>query len=490
MKRFLTCALCFVSLPAVAVTLWYEKDGACPGLYKNNHPVSGCSGTTVSRLTVTPAEDTTFTGFYVNGQMIVDANGYVTSNALDILRNANLGADSKIPQSYNCASGKNSYNICINSNATYIDFESGNEEDGYEVSSTQLGRGGGTNACVHSKFKVQIHWCPPKVGAYTGNWTNGPGGGLSGWNPPTVPANFGYPELWPSDSDCSTSGPLLYYEWKNRNSTTPGNATYRTGSYSGPIMTQINVPTGKFNGWTLRGFYLLADDISIVPAGCGESTQASYSPTCYNYWGNRNYFAKRRVVTATNTEGTARLGLPKPNSNTETGYVDLNDTHNGANGAWANTRWTVYDCSKTDEEVANTTYHLYAGWAKDPVRDANTVDGRFKIYRTGIGNPNKGDVEYTWWCLNSGDTISNANAYNPICLSNKCSVTNLGACSQVECLNITPDGTTNWCAGTPQCVLTSSVSTSRMCCVGNLTYCYTQKDCESVGGTWNSGSCQ
>lgn len=128
MKRFLTCALCFVSLPAVAVTLWYEKDGGgCVGLYRAPQTV-GC-GTPVSRLTVTPAEDTTFTGFYVNGRMIVDANGFVTPEALDILRNANLGADSKIPQSYNCASGfaKNGNGVCVDfsGNIEYVEGDSG-----------------------------------------------------------------------------------------------------------------------------------------------------------------------------------------------------------------------------------------------------------------------------------------------------------------------------------------------------------------------------
>ena len=105
MKRFLTCALCFVSLPAVAtVTLWYEQDGACPGLYRSK-PATACNATAVSHLTVTPADDTTFTGFYVNGQMIVDANGNVTSNALNILLDANLSGPVEIPQTYTCPDG-------------------------------------------------------------------------------------------------------------------------------------------------------------------------------------------------------------------------------------------------------------------------------------------------------------------------------------------------------------------------------------------------
>ena len=59
MKRFLTCALCFVSLPAVAVTLYYEQGGACPGLYTYK-PSLGCPTSGVSRLNVTPIPNTVF----------------------------------------------------------------------------------------------------------------------------------------------------------------------------------------------------------------------------------------------------------------------------------------------------------------------------------------------------------------------------------------------------------------------------------------------
>ncbi len=485
MKRFLTCALCFVSLPAIAATLYYEQGGMCSGLYRS----PGCNGTQVTHLSVTPSADTTFTGFKVNGQTIVDANGNVAANASEILRNAgNVG--SKIPQSYDCKSGfsKNNNGICVDpsGNTTYIDFENGNEDDGYEISYNEVGgRGGvaGSNECVHSKFKVKIHWCPPKYGAYTNpNWT-----AYSGWNPyanPVVPAGFDYPELWPSI--CENGVDItedLDYEW-NRATCGVGNsgcAKYK--KLDGSIKYQLNVPTG-FDGWTLRGFYLLEDDLYDVPSGCNESTNASYyNPTCYDYWGKRNYFAKRRVVTKTNTEGTARLGLPKPNTNTETGYIDLDDSHTGANGPWSNTRWTVYDCSIDHTQAEQKTYHLYAGWARTPEYKDDDVDGRFKIYRTGLQNPNKGDAEYVWWCKYNTETIHNANAYNPYCTSNACSLEYLSLCNQQDCLNLQG---TNWCAGTPQCVLGAS---AQRCCVGSLGNCTTAKDCVSVGGIWDGTTC-
>ncbi|MBQ1928109.1 MAG: hypothetical protein II179_03530 [Alphaproteobacteria bacterium] len=482
MKRFLTCALCFVSLPAIAVNLYYDRAGMCSGLYRS----PGCNGTRVTHLSVTSDADTTFTGFKVNGYTIVDANGNVASNASEILRNAgNVG--SKIPQSYDCKSGfsKNNNGVCVDpsGNTTYIDFENGNEDDGYEISYNEVGgRGGaGSNECVHSKFKVKIHWCPPKYDAYTNpNWTNG----LSGWNPyasPVVPAGFDYPELWPSI--CENGVDItenLDYEW-NRATCGSGNsgcAKYK--KLDGSIKYQLNVPTG-FDGWTLRGFYLLEDDLSVIPSGCNAGTNVSYNSGCYNYWGQRNYFAKRRVVTKTNTEGTARLGLPKPNSNTETGYIDLDDSHDGANGAWSNTRWTVYDCSITHAQAEQKTYHLYAGWARNCVQpDGGTCN--LAIRRTGLyQNNNKGDAFYTTTC-NGGATPENNGAYNPIC-PEKCALNNLSACSKNECLNLSG---TNWCAGTPQCVLGAS---ARRCCVGSLGNCTTQKDCESVGGTWNGTTC-
>ncbi len=478
MKRFLTCALCFVSLPAIAVTLYYEQGGMCSGLYRS----PGCTGTRVTHLSVTPDADTTFTGFKVNGQTIVDANGNVAAGASEILRNAgNVG--SKIPQSYDCKSGfsKNNNGICVDpsGNITYVDFENGNEDGGYEISYNEVGgRGGaGSNECVHSKFKVKIHWCPPKYDAYTNpNWT-----AYSGWNPyanPVVPAGFDYPELWPSASDCNTPDEILYYDWKDRGTSS---ASYHRDSYTGPLVTEINKPAGKFNDWTLRGFYLLEDDLSVIPSGCNAGTNVTYNPVCYNYWGQRNYFAKRRVVTKTNTEGTARLGLPKPNGNTETGYIDLDDSHDGANGAWSNTRWTVYDCSITHAQAEQKTYHLYAAWARNCVQP-NSGTCNLAIRRTGLyQNNNKGDAFYTTTC-NGGATPENNGAYNPIC-PEKCALNNLSACSKNECLNLSG---TNWCAGTPQCVLGAS---ARRCCVGSLGNCTTQKDCESVGGTWNGTTC-
>ena len=104
MKRFLTCALCFVSLPAIAVPLYYEQDGACPGLY-SSQPLTGCNATTVSKLNVTPINGTVFNGFFINGRKVVNADGTFTNNALDILRGADLTSGAEIPQTYTCSNG-------------------------------------------------------------------------------------------------------------------------------------------------------------------------------------------------------------------------------------------------------------------------------------------------------------------------------------------------------------------------------------------------
>lgn len=104
MKRFLTCALCFVSLPAVAVTLYYEQDGACPGLY-TYQPSLGCPTSGVSRLNVTPISNTVFNGYFIDNQKIVNADGTFTNDALSILRGANLVSGTEFPQTYTCSNG-------------------------------------------------------------------------------------------------------------------------------------------------------------------------------------------------------------------------------------------------------------------------------------------------------------------------------------------------------------------------------------------------
>lgn len=428
MKRFLTCALCFIPMSAMCdVKLWYDKAGNCNGL----HVSDSCNSATVTHLNVTPMADSRFDGFYVtvpgytNQLPIVDANGDVAYNVADVLRAANLsGTNRTLTQTTTCNTGldKNSNGICVDTsgNITYVDFENGDEENGYEVHYNEIGNGngGGDKGCqYYSKFKVQIHWCPPKYGAYTTS-SNMFSNGKRGWNPysnPTSPSGFVYPELWPDEQDCNTPDEILYYDWKGRGTTS---ASYHRNSYTGPLVTRINKPNGKFNGWTLRGFYLLEDDLSVVPSGCNESTNVnatSYNATCYEYWGNRNYFAKRRVVTKTNTEGTARLGLPKPNTNTETGYIDLDDSHDGANGAWANTRWAVWSCEPIGED---DTLHLYASWAKDCEQtEGGTCN--LTIKRTGLSqNNNKGDAFYTATC-NNGSPLTGEGTYNPQCAAPK-----------------------------------------------------------------------
>ena len=423
MKRFLTCALCFIPMSAMCdVQLWYDKNETCEGL----HVLNSCSSATVTHLNVTPMADSTFNGFFVtvSGQgdvPIVYPNGDVANNVADVLRAANLGGtDRTLTQRTTCNGNlvKNSNGICVDTsgNITYVDFENGDEENGYEVHYNEIGNvnGGGDKGCqYYSKFKVQIHWCPPKYGAYTtsSNMFTGYGYGRMGWNPysnPTSPSGFVYPELWPDEQDCNTPDEILYYDWKGRGTTS---ASYHRNSYTGPLVKSINKPDGKFNGWTLRGFYLLKDDLSVVPSGCSESTNATYNATCYEYWGNRNYFAKRRVITKTNTEGTARLGLPKPNTNTETGSIDLDDSHDGANGAWANTRWAVWSCEPIGE---NDTLHLYAGWAKDCEQtEGGTCN--LAIRRTGLSpDNNKGDAFYTTTC-NNGSPLTGEGTYNPQC---------------------------------------------------------------------------
>lgn len=500
MKKFLTCALCFMPSIAGAVTLYYTPGRECPGLYLNSAEI-GCPADSlrVTQLSVTSRADADFTGYNVGNVEIVDSTGNIKSNAVETLAAAAASGNtvSKVTGNYECVTGatENKNGVCVyglttsTQDYTYVDFTNGDIENGYEVLPDNLIGGTKGESCMHSKFKVRIHWCPPKHGAYTGNWGNG----KTGWNPPTVPAGFDYPELWPADCENGDLYEDLEYEWKDRQNasvscydainnvckgTVDNNGNCRCAVYkkNNVILEQLNVPTGKFADWTLRGFYLGSSNLYTPPSGCSEGTNQPYNSDCFDYWGNRNYFAKWRVTTKNNTDGMARLGLPK--NSTATGYIPLND---GELANWANTRWGVWDCSKTDEQVANTTYHLYAGWARNCENDKTCT---LTIKRTGLHELNdKGDAFYTASC-SDGSQPQNAGTYNPTCNS-------ASTISYTYSKYQTTDGTAVTCAGVPSggtCTVgtnfTLASPTSLNCSGGN----YAFYKWSTSGGTYDAGA--
>ena len=363
----------------MAVTLYYDKTNGCDGL----HTGPSCDGSPVTHLNVTPVPDSIFTGFKLNGQTIVDANGNIVSNAAKILSSANLGTNFKIPQDYTCQGSlvKNALQICVDTsgNTIYVDPARGDDGAGYEVAPAQVGRGEpNPELCRnYSKFKIKIHWCPPKPGTYV--WTDN--SGFVGWSPTLTPEYFDM--LYPGDAGCAQTE-VLDYEC-----TSSTCATYK--DQSGAVVSNLYPPTagGAFNGWTLRGLYMHTGDLSVVPSGCNGPT-GSANPDCISYWGSRNIFALRRVVSKTNMDGVARLGLPK--NSTDVNYIPLSD---GSMNNWSNTRWTVRECWDGEipdndvAQIANRTYHLYAGWAKNCYENAdggNAIPGAcsLDIKRTGL----------------------------------------------------------------------------------------------------------
>lgn len=492
MRRFLTCALCFMPTLAGAVTLYYTPGGECTGLYLNP-ATTGCPGESdrVVKLHVTKRADASFGGFKVGNTEIVDSTGNVKSNAAATL--AAAGSAAEVAGDYTCQTGsrENRNGVCVaesalgtagTENFTYIDWDSltpvfnangvPSDFSGGEIAADDVGDNGKGGCQYYRKFKVQFHWCPETYQTFTWRWAN------TGSVPQGYTADEG-PDLWPT-TGC-VDGPTYDYEWKNPTDLTPGNATYKDSG--GNIVNRLNVPSNFDSNWTLRGFYLLNYPARPSGSDCqpgDHNVLGNNLPAgCIQYWGYRNTIANNLVTSNTNTWGRARLGLKK-NSSGDLNYIPLNDVLEN----YANSRWQIWSCT---EIKPTDVIHLYAGWARNPIVDTTNVGGEFKIYRTGLSNPDKGDAEYRYWCQESGATLNNAGAYNASCDLGKCSLDNLSGCTTLEaCTDISG---AHWCfsGSTPSCM--SSASGRSMCCNDNLDACTKDTACWAVGGTWNGTSC-
>lgn len=441
--------------------------------------------------------DEVFSGFTLpDGTVLMDSTGDLKLTGRQV--NAK-GLDSTVTlRTTNTCAGngiKNANGVCVDSNAmaesdkeegrvdyaTYVDWGSltpgfnsngvPSDFSGGETSPNDLGNNGKGGCQYYRKFKVKFHWCPETYETFTWRWAN------TGSVPQGYTAAEG-PGLWPSGC---VDGPTYDYEWKNPTDLTPGNATYKDSG--GNIVNRLNVPSNFDSNWTLRGFYLLNYPTRPSGSDCqpgDHNVLGNDLPAgCIQYWGYRNTIANNLVTSNTNTWGRARLGLKK-NSSGDLNYIPLNDVLEN----YANSRWQIWSCT----EIKSTdVIHLYAGWARNPIVDTANVGGEFKIYRTGLSNPDKGDAEYRYWCQESGATLNNAGAYNASCDLGKCSLDNLPGCTTLEaCTDISG---AHWCfsGSTPSCM--SSASGRSMCCNDNLDACTKESACTDVGGTWNGTSC-
>ena len=495
-----------VSAMAFDLHVYYDTNGNCDTFCSIQHQGDGCCPTQNVVTSEAIAEkfmdiannrDEVFSGFTLpDGTVLMDSTGDLKLTGRQV--NAK-GLDSTVTlRTTNTCAGngiKNANGVCVDSNAmaesdkeegrvdyaTYVDWGSltpgfnsngvPSDFSGGETSPNDLGNNGKGGCQYYRKFKVKFHWCPETYETFTWRWAN------TGSVPQGYTVAEG-PGLWPSGC---VDGPTYDYEWKNPTDLTPGNATYKDSG--GNIVNRLNVPSNFDSNWTLRGFYLLNYPTRPSGSDCqpgDHNVLGNDLPAgCIQYWGYRNTIANNLVTSNTNTWGRARLGLKK-NSSGDLNYIPLNDVLEN----YANSRWQIWSCT---EIKPTDVMHLYAGWARNPIVDTTNVGGEFKIYRTGLSNPDKGDAEYRYWCQESGATLNNAGAYNASCDLGKCSLDNLPGCTTLEaCTDISG---AHWCfsGSTPSCM--SSASGRSMCCNDNLDACTKETACTDVGGTWNGTSC-
>lgn len=95
MRKFLTCALCFVPTLAGAITLYYDKSGECDGWWLGTTQ-TGCpaSNLRVTKFHPTTAESKVFGGIVIGGETVVESDGTLKSfnslseNTKSAIRNA------------------------------------------------------------------------------------------------------------------------------------------------------------------------------------------------------------------------------------------------------------------------------------------------------------------------------------------------------------------------------------------------------------------
>ena len=95
MRKFLTCALCFVPTLAGAITLYYDKTGECNGWWSGTTQ-TGCpaSNLRVKKFHPTTEASKVFNGIVINGETLVDYDGTLRSfNTLSEATKSQMQAD-------------------------------------------------------------------------------------------------------------------------------------------------------------------------------------------------------------------------------------------------------------------------------------------------------------------------------------------------------------------------------------------------------------
>ncbi len=409
MKTSLISLLCYVSIITVsdAATVWFDKAGICNGFY-SHVPSVGCGDKNdrMTSINVTDAiskargRDSSFNGYSVGETKLIDENGNFVASSGELVAAINkLGGTgiTSVGASYSCTDGKqlSSSGACYEPEdgaATYIDFESGSEDDGWQVSGGNIGRGsstGGGKGCQYYRdFDVVIHWAPrdyEDIVTTPYSYSTGLGSSI---NISPRPIDWtGIPKNAPTSN--------YHYHWDG--GTAPGRWTQ-----NGTLVRQIPLPSSH-NGWTLRGLYLMNYSMAENAKEPKSSATGAEKQEWINYLWTVRARADNLVSEATNTYSTARLGFLEGQTNLE--YINVED-----DGAWGNsyTRWSIWSCTPI------TTVHMYAGWTKNCANDMCNLT----VKHNGLhNNNNRGDVFYDTGnnrCPD-GTMPKDTDTYNPSC---------------------------------------------------------------------------
>lgn len=355
MKKFLTCALCFVPTLAVARTLYYTPGGECPGLYLNP-ATTGCPGDSdrVVKLNVAKRADANFSGYKIGNVEIVDSAGNVKDNAVNTLaaaRNAGTITDAAKISGYECNQGiyGSNKNVQKNENGTCV-VENSDEDSGVEYI-----RGDGT----------------PESPSNVNCWRNGKN--YCYWN-----VNITFHSKPANDTTVTgindpNNGQLLTSKLKTPNS----NWCYEyAGTGENTYCARIHMPTSP--NYQFRGYYL------------GKV-------------GNQTVTLPNDVITdhSTTDGGAFSVFYPK-NIATNNDNISI-------------TEHTIVVMSDTPVETdASINVDLYGAWARK-CTDESTCRmevGTLWNVTNGLG---KGDVRYNNFCPNGYHVQSGTNGYNPTC---------------------------------------------------------------------------
>lgn len=432
MKHFLTCALCFVSLPVVAMPLYYDRNNTCDGWHTSN----SCDSPTVTKVNVKNRSESVFNGFYISAGnrdvMIFDGDGNIQPDALANIRAANITTGSRASQSYTCQTrAKNKHGACVDPDTAYIDIGSNDfvnvdvnnhviefgDPNGYQIPYTEVNDDRGGESWHHYfEFDVVIHWCPETYGNFEWSWANTPPKEFVGWPASDAPDWTGLP--------CTTPPTTYHYSWPLPHEVFGDPEHSAEYLLNNVLATQIQIPTAT--GWTFRGFYIYDYSVpdaagNIIPEsdlaarcptgqheysnghflGLGSNCGVTCLQDCIIYWGKRNTAALELVTTKSNNYSKARIGLRTDDTGN---VVTINDIA----GYFPNTRWSVL----SDQEIPRDyKVHLYAGWAKncDPSGGATCTLDINRIDQYG----DSGDTTYTTTCA-SGTPVNNG-TYHPVC---------------------------------------------------------------------------